>query len=40
MTGQFYLADEAVFDYYFADNGEYLELEIAAFMGPKGVDFD
>lgn len=40
LTGQFYLADEAVFDYYFADNGEYLELEIAAFMGPKGVEFD
>lgn len=36
LTGQYYEADESVIDYYYADDGQHLELEIAAFMGPKG----
>lgn len=40
LIDQYYEADESVFDYYFADNGKHLELEIAAFMGAKGVIYD
>lgn len=36
LTEQYYEADESIFDYYFADNGKHLELEIAVYMGPKG----
>lgn len=40
LTDQYYEVDETVIDYYFADNGKHLELEIAAFMGPKGSIYD
>ncbi len=40
LTDQYYEADETVVDYYFADNGKHLELEIATFMGSKGSIYD
>ena len=40
LGGQYYEADESVIDYYYRDDGKHLELEIAAFMGPKGSDRD
>lgn len=40
LTGQYYEVDESVYDYYFADDGGQLELEMAIFMGAKGSDFD
>jgi hypothetical protein len=40
LTGQYYKADESVVEYYFADDGRQLELEIAAYMGPKRPIYD
>ncbi len=40
LTDQYYEADEGVYYYYYRDDGGQLELEIATFMGPKGVDWD
>lgn len=40
LSERYYEVNESVYDYYFADDGGQLEIEMAIFMGPKGIDFD